>query len=836
MASPFAVFRRNQKILLATAGIMAIVAFVFFDPLARYLSGGRKQQNPIVVETNFGDLTRNELENLKFSRELVDRFLQRVTVHVVTAQMGGNIDPRWVDTFATRRYMDLRYNLMGPSPPRSDEAAIETLVLAKRAEQMGMVISDQAINDLLKEITAESISRDELETIIQNLQSRPVSVARLFGAIRTEMMASEYRKLFELSVRDVPPAQRFGYYARLNRRANAEVMALVVADFVGQVADPASEQVQQFYEKYKNDYPNPDSPEPGFKEPPRATFQYFKASIDQLTEKIKPEITDEEIKKYYEDNKAQFRVFEFEKEPGDQPDSGEGEAKPEPDAEGSKESPDDAKPEGESKEEPGDEPKADEPAPSEKADSEKPETEKPETEEPAGEKPAAPEAPKTDDNPDESSPQAGAPARRVVRFASATLSAEEPAAGAQPADKAKPKDDADKDQPGKDDADNKPADETPSEEKPSEEKPSDEKPSEEKPADEKPAGQDEGGEGSPAPKEEPDEPPRFEPLEKVADTIRETLARQRASERISEQFDELLAAMRRYTDELDLYITEKSTRPSAKPPAPLDFTKLAEGKDVEAAELVSVSAAEAAKTDIGKSFRVVQDPRTQMANTIPFVDFAFSETLPTHKPETVQDGDNNLYLFWKTEEERAYVPPLDQIRNRVVEAWKTVKARQLARKRADEYATQARALKKPLKELFANQANLKITDTGPFSWLTLGNVPAGSGGPPRLSDVEGVDRPGPAFMKAVFDLDVGGIGVADNEPQNLVYVIRVVEFEPPADQLRDDFARENPNRYMAAAVDDQRAIYQAWLADLNEQAGVHWISQNEAPRNEEAGF
>ena len=85
-----------------------------------------------------------------------------------------------------------------------------------------------------------------LQDVINSLQTgRRVSVARLFDAIRTEMLASKFSEMFRVSLRDVPPAQRFEYFSRLNRRAKAEVMPLAVADFIGQVADPTAEQLQQ---------------------------------------------------------------------------------------------------------------------------------------------------------------------------------------------------------------------------------------------------------------------------------------------------------------------------------------------------------------------------------------------------------------------------------------------------------------------------------------------------------------------------------------------------------------------------------------------------------------
>ena len=57
--------------------------------------------------------------------------------------------------------------------------------------------------------------------------------------------------------------------------------------------------------------------------------------------------------------------------------------------------------------------------------------------------------------------------------------------------------------------------------------------------------------------------------------------------------------------------------------------------------------------------------------------------------------------------------------------------------------------------------------------MTYGSVPAdASASPPKLSEVEGVDMPGEAFMRTVFGLKQDGIGVAINTPQTVAYVVR----------------------------------------------------------------
>ena len=215
---------------------------------------------------------------------------------------------------------------------------------------------------------------------------------------------------------------------------------------------------------------------------------------------------------------------------------------------------------------------------------------------------------------------------------------------------------------------------------------------------------------------------------------------------------------------------------------------------------------------------------------MPFVQFAFAENLPEYRAEMDQDGENNFNLFWKTSEEPAYVPPLDEIRSEVVQAWKLNKARELAKKRGEEYAEQARTQKKSLAELFGSQPNMKVSEPAPFSWLTLGNVPLQQGAEPRLSEVDGVDQAGPDFMRMVFGLSAGGVGIAFNQPQDIVYVVRAIEFEPSEEQLRDEFARENPMRYLSAAREDQRAIYRHWIEDLKTDADVRWLRQADVRR------
>ena len=79
-----------------------------------------------------------------------------------------------------------------------------------------------------------------------------------------------------------------------------------VEKFVSKVADPDDKVLKEFFEKYKTDYADPSSPEPGFHEPRRVKIEYIVAKRETFAD---PEaVTEEEIKDYYEKNKNPFFV------------------------------------------------------------------------------------------------------------------------------------------------------------------------------------------------------------------------------------------------------------------------------------------------------------------------------------------------------------------------------------------------------------------------------------------------------------------------------------------------------------------------------------------------
>ena len=317
MASPFSIFRRNQRLMIAVVGLLAMIAFVFLTPILQYTGDSeREAADEVIVETKYGALRASELNSMATTRQIVRVFLQQVARATAAAAVERNeIDARRQDEAVEFLYLRSERELMGRYHQDEQRATVETMILANKARDLGMVVSDQAINDFLKQITDNSVSGKELAAIIRELkvQDRSVSQGRLFEALRTEMLASRFSSVYAAGLQAIPPAQRFEYFARLNRRATIEYLPIPVSDYLPQVEDPSKDELQEYFAKYRDRLAVPDSPEPGFKQPHRAAFEYFKADYDAIVEQMK--VTDEEIQKYYDENKDKFTVSELPDEP-----------------------------------------------------------------------------------------------------------------------------------------------------------------------------------------------------------------------------------------------------------------------------------------------------------------------------------------------------------------------------------------------------------------------------------------------------------------------------------------------------------------------------------------
>lgn len=290
MAGSFEIFRKYQRSLLVFVAILAMLAFFVLPPFLQ-MGAGMGGGDPVVATWSGGDIRESDMMRGVAMRTVLNQFL-------LDAVAASGRDPG-------------RMRLL----PDDEEDVVRTMLLAREAEANGVVVSNVAINQFLGEWTNNMVRPEQFDAIIARRRGGPLAVSQadVFDALRTVLAAGRMERLFLTGFAGDPPAQRWEYFRRLEQSATVEVVPVAVESLVEAVAPPAEATLRNFFEQYKNDLPAARSPTPGFKEPHRISAEYLVAKREVIEAETRKEVTDEQAKKYYEDNKERlYRVKDAE--------------------------------------------------------------------------------------------------------------------------------------------------------------------------------------------------------------------------------------------------------------------------------------------------------------------------------------------------------------------------------------------------------------------------------------------------------------------------------------------------------------------------------------------
>ena len=281
MAGSFDIFRKYQRSLLVAVAILAMLAFFVLPPFLQ-MGGSTGAGDPVAARWSGGEIREGQLERSVAMRSVVNRFL-------VEAAVAAGRDPARLPLF-----------------PEAEEAVVRAVLVNEEARRNGLVVSDSAINDFLAQWTNNLVRPEQLAEIIGGLRLGPTGVSQhdLFEALRAELTARNMLFMFQTGFSGDPPGWRWDYYRRLEQKAGVEVVPVPVESVAADVPAPSDATLRAFFEKHKDDLPDPRSAAPGFRRPRRARYEYFVAKREVFEAEAAKDVTDAEIAAFYEKNKA----------------------------------------------------------------------------------------------------------------------------------------------------------------------------------------------------------------------------------------------------------------------------------------------------------------------------------------------------------------------------------------------------------------------------------------------------------------------------------------------------------------------------------------------------
>ena len=326
----------------------------------------------------------------------------------------------------------------------------------------------------------------------------------------------------------------------------------------------------------------------------------------------------------------------------------------------------------------------------------------------------------------------------------------------------------------------------------------------------------------------------------MEEDIRRQLASAPAEKRLAAAMEAAKSELRKYRDAVVMHQTDKD---NWEDPGKFDYKAVAKKLGLSAGDTGMIDALDLYNdkdSELGQSYQMSADPNGGFRpQRYPFAAAAFNESLRPYYPiETQTGGREKVYLSWKVAEEKAAVPALDKIHDKVVAAWKLEEARKLAKAAAEKYLGEIDS-KKPLKDQAGGEH--KVLTPPPFTYFNPMSMWMFrlQGQQPQLEEIQGIeDTSSDAVKKQVLALPVGGAEVVENAAKSVYYVVRVASEGDVGDE-RKNFMQsivDNPLdgpppelRYIG--YNDQLAVFQDWSEQIDKEFGVEWVDKEYLERS-----
>jgi hypothetical protein len=776
MASPFSIFRKNQRLWMAGAVLIAILSFVVAPMLQSFSgyggsAGRNRDAKAIAASWAGGSITREQLDTELTQLAIANTFLRKLAVDV--RDKGG---------FPQVPEVRPDFSVVGISQDTRDPSIIvQRKLLVAEANRLGIHFDDQSVKRFLQKFVDGKLSGDQIQKALREVSGGRMNLMDFNRLMREELTKNALLRVANVSERFeervnsqglpttvlAPPSKNWQYFQRFNKTASIEAFPVFVKDFETQVtAKPSDRELRALFEKGKTltRIDVPIQTEPAFMTPQMADFEFIACDVDKIINEEMLKIPEDVLRSEYERRvkENQYRV--------------------------------------------------------------------PDTTPPA-ETPAAPETPATTDAPAESTESK--PAAEPPASLPPTLEnpAEVPAASEAPADGVKPQaflpnnpnssvklvsyqDPAAEPQtpPATDPAPATAATTTTTAADTPTLTIQDSAPQDSAPADA-------GGALPPTTPATESMPMRTQTFEEVREAIARESAAGQAFKVLEQRISEIRDQMEIYSVNRRAYdraVAEKDS--SVAEPEKPNLQEIADKYGFQFGRTGLADIRKASTLPIGRS-RVARGIRMQPFEFIQLIgvepDPYDSENIGNLYVPLISSSMLTRFLFWKVDQTSASTPSYESAKEAVQTVWQTQRAAELAEAKAKELASRVGA--SSLSESLDSESDraLVVRPT-PFTWLNamFANFDI------QLSNIDGLKPIGNDFMDKVFATAPGQTTIVADLAKEVYYVIKVNGFAPSEDDLLARFSTApNTTGVQNAANLESARTLPAWFSNVQKQLG-----------------
>lgn len=241
-----------------------------------------------MLDTSLGVVTERDMQDMQIRRQVANRFV----VGAVESSFGEG-----TGRFAT---------LFGFNHPANEDVLLGKLLRAE-ADDLGIAVDTAMVGDYLKKLTSDKLTQEDYVKVRDAISynGRDLTNDSLQEILADEIKARMAYQILTTRTATLPPGPEvyWQYFRRLNVRQQIVTAALDVDDFVDDVPDPSSGEIETLFTECKKRFPSQVEPgSPGFRLPFRANVAYLELNTKSVEADL-ADITDAEIEAYYNEKK-----------------------------------------------------------------------------------------------------------------------------------------------------------------------------------------------------------------------------------------------------------------------------------------------------------------------------------------------------------------------------------------------------------------------------------------------------------------------------------------------------------------------------------------------------
>ena len=210
-----------------------------------YIGFGAIPQNKPLVRTSVGNLNRQDFEQMARKRQRANYFLQEVARRTESGSSSsfGGID---------------------------DQSLLSYRVHSADAQKMGIRISDEGVNEFLKQISRGRLTAEDFK---ESLRESRLGESELFDTLKEELSAQLAIQLMEppaftatappglaqyvqnrepLRYMQSTPQQLWESFQMLNLKQSLQAVAIPVQEFVSEVGEPSATELDSLFKQFSN--------------------------------------------------------------------------------------------------------------------------------------------------------------------------------------------------------------------------------------------------------------------------------------------------------------------------------------------------------------------------------------------------------------------------------------------------------------------------------------------------------------------------------------------------------------------------------------------------------